>query len=163
MKTVPDALETLAPRSIRASLQVGIAALGAIVILGSLVWFAAIFVTMPQSDSGFAEGLAIVVGGLYVVAGFVILSVGLLIPQHGTGGIRFSRGQRTRLAYGAAAPVVSVLLVPIGAAVAPPLTEPVTSVLVAVLGGLLLSGPLATLSVVVGTVKECCNSCERDE
>ncbi|TYT61249.1 hypothetical protein [Natrialba swarupiae] len=162
MKTVSDALETLAPRSVRASLQFGIAALGAIVILGSLVWFAAIFVTMPKSDSGFAEGLAIGVGGLYVVAGFVVLSVGLLIPQHGTGGIRFSRGQRTRLAYGAIAPIVSVLLVPIGATVAPPLTAPVTSVLVAVLGGLLLSGPLATLSVVGGKARECGKSWKHD-
>lgn len=154
MKTVFDSLGKIAPRSTRASLQLGIAALGTIVILGSLARFTTIFVAMPQSDSGFAEGLAIVVFGVYVLAGFVVLAVGLLIPQRGNDGIRFSPRQRKLLAYGAIVPVVSVLLIPIGATVAPPIMEPVNSVLVAVLVGLILSGPLATLSVVIVKLKE---------
>ena len=109
---------------------------------------------MPQSDSGFAEGLAIVVFGLYVLAGFVVLAVGLLIPQCGNEGIRFSPRQRKLLVYGAIAPVVSVLLILIGATIAPPLAESVNFVLVAVLVGLILSGPLATLSVVIVKLKE---------
>ncbi|MFP9193128.1 hypothetical protein ACLI4Q_15930 [Natrialbaceae archaeon A-CW1-1] len=109
---------------------------------------------MPQSDSGFAEGLAIVVFGLYVLAGFVVLAIGLLIPQRGNDGIRISPRQRKLLAYGAIAPVMSVLLIPLGAIVAPPLTEPVNSVLVTVIVGLILSGSLATLSVVIVKLKE---------
>ena len=154
MKTVFDSLGKIAPRSIRASLQLGIAAIGTIVILGSLARFATIFFAMPQSDSGFAEGLAIVVFGLYVLAGFVVLAVGLLIPQRGNDGIRFSPRQRKLLAYGAIAPVVSFLFIPIGATIAPPLAEPVNFALVAVLVGLILSGPLATLSVMIVKLKE---------
>ncbi|RQG92285.1 hypothetical protein EA473_17445 [Natrarchaeobius chitinivorans] len=153
MKSVVNSLGKIAPRSIRASLQLGIAAVGTIVILGSVAWFATIFFAMPQSDSGFAEGLAIVVFGLYVLAGFVVLAVGLLIPQRGNDGIRFAPRQRKLLAYGAIAPVVSVLLIPIGATIAPPFAEEVNFVLVAVLVGLILSGPLATLSVVIGKLK----------
>lgn len=154
MTTVLSSFGKIAPRSTRATLQLGITALGTIVILGSFVAFAAIFVAMPQSDSGFAEGLAIVVFGLYVLVGFVVVAVGLLVPQRDDDGIRFSPGHRKLLAYGAIAPVVSVLLVPVGARVAPPLSGPVNSVLVAVLGGLLLSGPLATLSVVIAKLNE---------
>ena len=154
MVAVGDSLGTIAPRSTRAALQLGIAALGTIVILGSLVWFAATVVAMPRSESGFAEGLGIVVFGLYVLAGFVVLAIGLSIPQRGTDGIQFSRRQRRLLAYGAIAPIVGVLLVPIGATVVPPLPDPVESMLVAVLAGVILSGPLATVAAVISKLIE---------
>lgn len=148
MNTLSRSLAQLTPRSLRASLQLGIATLGAIVILGTLVWLAAFFAFTPRSESGFAEGLAVVVFGLYALAGFVVLAVGLLIPQRDDDGIHFSARQRKLLAYGAVAPVVSVLAVPVGSAIAPPLTQPVISILVAGLVVLILSGPFATLIAV---------------
>lgn len=139
-------------RSVRAYLQFGVATLGAVVILWGLYGFTTVL-SMPRSESGFAEGLAILFYGLYVLCGFVVLSAGLLIPQHDRGGIRFSARQRWLLAYGVVAPIVSVLAVPIGATLLPPLTEPVSSVLVAVVAGLALSGPLATLAVLGSTLR----------
>lgn len=148
MSTTSDSLMKGLPRSVRASLQIGLAVLGTLLVLGSLVWFALVFTAMSPSESGFAEGLAIVVFGLYVLVGFVVLAAGLWIPQREDDGIQFSPRQRTLLAYGAVAPVVSVLGIPIGATIAPPLTEPVLSILVAGLVALVLSGPLATLLAV---------------
>ena len=141
-------------RSTRAYLQLGVAGLGTLLILGSLVVFAAVFAVMARSESGFAEGLAILVFGLYVLVGFVVLASGLLIPQRDDSGIRFSSRQRTLLAYGAVAPIVAVLAVPIGASLAPPLSAPVISGLVVGLVGFLLSGPLATLYVVGSTLRD---------
>lgn len=154
MDTTSTSLGNIVPRSGRAALQLGIAVLGAVVILGSLVSVAITFAAMSPSDSGFAEGLAIMVFGLYVLAGFVILAIGLRIPQREGEGIQFSRRQRTLLAYGAVAPVVSVLLIPIGAAIAPPLAEPLVSVVVAALAGLILSGPIATLAALGLKIKK---------
>lgn len=131
-------------RSVRAYVQFGIATLGTVVILWGLYGFTTIL-SMPRSESGFAEGLAILFYGVYVLGGFVVLSTGLLIPQHDDSGIQFSTRQRQLLAYGVFAPIVSGLAVPIGATLLLPRTEPVVSVLVAVLAVLLVSGPLATL------------------
>ena len=133
----------------RAYLQLGVAALGTLVLLRGLLGFAIVFPAMPRSESGFAEGLAIIFYGAYVLAGFVLLAAGLLIPQHGdNGGIQFSAGQRKLLAYGVVAPIVGVIAIPVVATFVPPLSGPVTSALVAVLIGLLASGPLATLLAV---------------
>ncbi|WP_331234017.1 hypothetical protein [Natronorarus salvus] len=148
MNTTSGSLMKSLPRSGRASLQIGLAVLGTLLILGSLVWFALVFTAMSPSESGFAEGLAIVVFGLYVLVGFVVLAAGLWIPQRDDDGIQFSPRQRRLLAYGAVAPVASVVVVPIGATISPPLTEPVLSILVACLVALVLSGPLATLLAV---------------
>ena len=141
-------------RSTRAYLQLGLAGLGTLLILVSLVVFAAVFAVMTRSESGFAEGLAILVFGLYVLIGFVVLASGLLIPQRDDSGIRFSSRQRTLLAYGAAAPIVAVLAVPIGATLAPALPGPVHSALVAGLVVLLVSGPCATLVAIGSTLRE---------
>lgn len=134
-------------QSTRAIFQIGLAGLGSIIILGSLGLFMIMFAGMPASESGFAEGLAIIIFGVYVLAGFVILAIGLLIPQL-DGGIQFSARQRKLLLYGAVAPIVSVLLVPVGATLAPPLSDPVQTAAVTVLIGAILSGPLATLTAI---------------
>ena len=137
-------------RSVRAYLQLGVATLGTIVILWGLYGFTTI-PSIPRSESGFAEGLAILFYGVYVLGGFVVLSAGLLIPQRDGSGIQFSAQQRKLLAYGVVAPIVSVLAIPIGAALLPPLAEPVISVLVVVVSVVVVSGPLATL-VALGLV-----------
>ncbi|SEG71594.1 hypothetical protein [Halobellus limi] len=135
----------LSTRSFRAYLQLGLAVLGMVVIIWG-VFGLATSVSLPRSDSGFAEGLGIIFYGVYVLGGFVVLAAGLLVPQRDDSGIRFSAHQRKLLAYGVVAPIVSVLVIPIGATVSPPLTEPVIDVLVAVLAALILSGPLATMT-----------------
>lgn len=144
---------TIVPRSGRAALQLGLATIGTALIFGSLIRFVIVFTAMPPTESGFAEGLAIMLFGLYVLAGFVLLAVGLWIPQRENDGIRFSPPQRSLLAYGVVAPIVSVLAVPIGTAIAPPLSDPVNTVLVAVLAGVILSGPLATVVVVAMKIR----------
>jgi hypothetical protein len=148
MKTILRGQQKIVPRSKRAGLQLGLAALGIVVILGSFVRFATVFTAMPPSDSGFAEGLAIMLFGLYMLAGFVVLAAGLWIPQREDDGIQFSPRQRTLLAYGAVTPVVSILAIPIGITIAPPLSTPVNTALVALLVGMIISGPLATAVVV---------------
>ena len=153
MDATSSSLGNIVPRSGRAVLQLGIAVLGTVVILGSLVSFAITFVAMSPSNSGFAGGLAIMVFGLYVLIGFIMLAIGLWIPQREGEGIQFSSQQRTLLAYGAVAPIVSVLLIPTGARIAPTLTEPLISVVVAVLAGLVLSGPIATLAAIGSKIK----------
>ena len=148
MNATCNGFTELVPRSGRAVLQFGLAALGTVVIFGSLLVGASVFAAVALTGDGFTGGLAIMVFGLYVLVGFVVLAAGLWVPQRADEGIQFSRRQRRLLAYGAVAPIAGVLAVPIGASVAPPLPGPVQSVAVAVLVGLLLSGPLATLLAV---------------
>lgn len=152
--TVRGSLVTATPRTRRGILQLGLATLGVLVILGSLVAFAITLSAMTLSESGFAEGLAILVYGVYVLVGFVVLAVGLLIPQNDGDGIQFSPRQRKLLGYGAVAPVASVLAIPIGATVVPPLAGSVHSLLVSGLVGLFLSGPLATMLAVWSKLRE---------
>jgi hypothetical protein len=129
----------------RAYLQFGLAALGIIVIVWGLYGLTTAS-SMPGSDSGFAEGLAIVFYGAYVLSGFVVLGTGLLVPQRGDRGIHFSARLRRLLTYGVIAPVAGVLVILIAGTISLPLTEPVLTVLVAVLAALVLSGPVATLA-----------------
>ena len=142
----------MAAQSVRGILQLGVAALGGLIILGSLGLFALVFVAMGRSEDGFAEGLAILVFGGYMVVGFVVLSAGLLLQPRG-GGIQFSRRQRRLLIYGAIAPVISVILIPAGAVLVPPLSPIVHTVLVAGLAGLILSGPVATIVAIVFNIR----------
>lgn len=114
-------------------------------MIGSFFMTAITLVIMTPSESGFAEGLIFIVYGLYALAGFVVLAVGLLIPQGDGQGIHFTRMQRGLLGYGIIAPLVSVLSIPIGSTILPPLPGSVTSLLVIGLVGMLLSGPLAIL------------------
>lgn len=132
-------------RSLPAYVQIGTAALGTLVLLWGLYGLIFVFGTMPQSESGFAEGLALIIFGLSTLAGFVILSAGLLIPQGDASGIQFTPRQRKLLGYGVIAPIVSVVLVPVWIQLGSPLPEPVEMVGVAVLLVLLVSGPIATL------------------
>ena len=148
MNATSSGFTELAPRSLRAALQFGLAVLGAVVALGSLVVGTVVLAVVTLSGDAFAGGLVILVFGVYALAGFLVLAVGLWIPQREREGIRFSPRQRRLLAYGAVAPIAGVLAVPIGATVLPPLPGTVYSVLVAGLVGLLLSGPVATLFVV---------------
>ena len=145
MNRLNTALIHIVPRSPRGVVQVTLVALGTIVILGSLAMAGLLFITMPSSESGFAEGLAILVFGLYTLVGFIILAAGLLIPQRSDDGIHFTRTQRTLLAYGMLVPIVSVLAIPIGTTLLPPLSSGLTSLLVYGLAVLIMSGPLAIL------------------
>lgn len=133
-----------AARSARAYLQLGVASLGVVIILWALYGVVR-FLFVPRSDSGFVEGLAILFFGVYALGGFIVLAVGLLIPQHDESGITVSPRQRKLLAYGVIAPIVSAIVVPIGATILPPLPDPVLSVLVVGVAVLVLSGPLAVL------------------
>lgn len=121
-----------------------VAGLGALVVVLSIAGLALVLAA-SRSESGFAEGLAILVFGVHALGGFVVLAVGLLVPQSDESGLRFSARQRLLLAYGAAAPVVAVLSVPIGARLLPPLAPDVHSLLVAGLVVLVLSGPAAVV------------------
>ena len=132
-------------RSARSAAQATIAALGALIILGSTLVFGLIFAVMSRSESGFAEGLALIVGGFWILVGFIVLSVGLWIPQREGEGIRLSRIQRTCFLYGVLAPVIAILSIPIGARLLPPLEADAISILVTGLALLIISGPLATV------------------
>lgn len=145
METFGIRVKQVVPRTGREAVQLVGAVLGVLAIGWSLVWIAFVIGTMPQSESGFAEGLAIILGGLYFLAGFVLLAVGLVIPQREGEGIRFSSQQRRLLKIGVLAPIAGVLAIPIGATLVPPVPWLVHSVLVAGLVGLLISGPIATI------------------
>ena len=133
------------PQSSRGLIQLALAALGVVVIVGSLAIAMLTLASMASSESGFAEGLVFIVFGFYALVGFVILGVGLLIPQQYDDGMHFTHRERWLLAYGVIAPIGSVLAIPIGATILPPLPGTVTSALVLGLVGLILSGPLAIL------------------
>lgn len=137
----------------RSYLQIGVAALGTGVTFGAVGWLAAFLASAPASESGFAEGLAIVVFGSYALLGFVLLAAGLAIPQREGSGIHFSTRQRRLLAYGAVAPTVGVLAALVGAAIAPPLPGPIVTAVLALLGAVVLGGPLATLFVVCSKLR----------
>ena len=137
--------DDIVPDSPRGLVQLFVAIIGLLVILGSILMATITLAVMSPGESGFAGGLVIIVYGLYTLVGFVILAVGLLIPQRANDGIYFTRTQRRLLAYGVISPIVSVLAIPIGATLLPPLTSSVTSLLVMGLGALILSGPLAIL------------------
>jgi len=137
----------------RSYLQIGVAALGTAVTLGAVGWLAVFLASAPASESGFVEGLAIVIFGSYALLGFVLLAAGLAVPQREGSGIHFSTRQRRLLAYGATAPTVGVLAVLAGAAISPPLAGPIVTALLALLGAVVLSGPLATLFVVCSKLR----------
>ena len=139
--------------SLPAVLQLGLSLLGTVAMLWGVFGLLVVLPSMPRSESGFAEGLAFILYGLYFLGGFVILALGLLIPQrHGTG-IHFSRRQRRLLSYGVLAPVAGVVAIPLVIQLAPAALEPVQP---AVLVGLMLfalTGPLATLVVLASKLR----------
>lgn len=135
--------------SVRPYLQIGVVVFGALVALWGFAGLLFVFPTMPQSESGFAEGLALIIFGLYFLGGFVILSLGLLIPQTETSGIQFTTRQRKLLGYGATAPIVGILAVPVVVQLVAPYFEPIQSVLFVGVLGFIFTGPLATVIVIV--------------
>lgn len=137
------------PATLRSLLQMGIAAVGTLLILWGVFGLALVFPFMSQSESGFAEGLALILFGLSFLGGFVTLSVGLLIPQTGTGGAQFTSRQRKLFAYGVVAPVAGILTIPVVIQLAPAFAEPVRPILVGMLVAFALTGPLATLYAIV--------------
>lgn len=147
MTTVRHRLTSIRPETGRAAAQLVGATLGAMIIGGSAIWFLFIFATMSRGESGFAEGLVLLLGGLYVLFGFVVLAGALAIPQRQGEGIHFTRRQRAGLIYGTIAPIASVLAIPVGATLLPPLPAPVHTALVAVVIVFVLSGPIVTLLV----------------
>lgn len=129
-------------------LQVGVAALGTVVLLWGVYGLVFVFGTMPRSESGFAEGLALIIYGLYTLAGFTVLSGGLLIPQREGSGIQFSPRQRRLLGYAVIAPVASLIAIPVWAQLGSALGDIGELVLGVGILVLLASGPLATLLAV---------------
>lgn len=95
-------------RSVLGSLQLPVAAGGALVLAGALYAMATVPVAPAQSD-GFVQGLAVLFLGALAYGGFVVLALGLAIPPMGGYGIRFSRAQR--ILFGAAAGLVLAGLV----------------------------------------------------
>lgn len=151
METVESAED--GPRGstpIRAVLQVGVAGLGALILLWGLFGLVFVFGTMPRSESGFAEGLALILFGLFFLAGFVVLSLGLLVPQREDSGLQFNGRQRRLLGYGVVAPIVGLVAVPLTIQLAPASLDSIQMIVVGTLVGFALTGPLATL-VVVGS------------
>ena len=139
--------------SVRPYLQIGIAVFGTLVALWGVAGLLFVFPTMPQSESGFAEGLALIIFGLYFVGGFVILSLGLLIPQTETSGIQFTARQRKLLGSGATAPIVGILAIPVVVQLVAPYFEPIQSVLFVGVLGFILTGPLATVIVIATKIR----------
>lgn len=133
---------------IRSILQFALAAVGGALALVGVVGMVVAPLLIPNG-SGFAGGLAILFFGVHALAGFVLLAAGLLIPQSGDAGFRFSSNQRRLLGYGVVAPIASVLVVLVGTQIVPPLSEPMLTIAVGLLAVLLLSGPIATLSAIV--------------
>ena len=140
-------------RSVSAAFQLGLTVAGTLMIFWGLFGLAVVFPSMSQSESGFAEGLALILFGLAFVGGFVVLSAGLLIPQQATAGIQFTRRQRKLLAYGAVVPVVGVIATPAVLQLAPSLVEPAQPILVVALVVVVLSGPFATLLALVSKLR----------
>lgn len=139
--------------SIPAVLQLGLALLGTLVLLWGLFGLVVVLPSMPRSESGFAEGVAFILYGLYFLGGSVILALGLLIPQRDDSGVQFTRRQRRVLFYGVLAPVAGVVAIPLAIQFAPAALE---SVQPALLLGLLLfalTGPLATLVVLASKLR----------
>lgn len=127
------------PRQI---LQIVLAAVGGAIAALGLVGI----VTVPfLLEDGFAGGLAILFFSVHALGGFVLLSVGLLVPQPTNAGIHFTVGQRKLLTWGTVGPLLSVLGYLIGINVLPPLSGLVHTVIIGLFVVVLLSGPLATL------------------
>lgn len=133
-------------RSTRAVVQLLLITAGSILIITGLLGLAYMLVI---SDLGtFVGGLAILYFSPYVFAGFVLLSLGLILPQKAEEGIHVNRFQRKLLIWGIIAPVIGFLSIPVGSIVLPPLPPVVLAVLIGGIFGILVSGPLATLTVV---------------
>lgn len=139
--------------SLRAALQLGLSLLGMLVLLWGVFGLLVVLPSMPRSESGFAEGLAFILYGLYFLGGSVILGLGLLIPQRGGTGIPFSRRQRRLLSYGVLAPVAGLVAIPIVIQLAPAALEPVQPALLLGLLLFALTGPLATLVVLASKLR----------
>lgn len=130
---------------LRPILQVALAAVGGAIAALGLVGM----VTVPfLVGDGFAGGLAILYYGVHALVGFVLLSVGLLVPQPANAGIHFTAGQRTLLVWGAVGPLLSVLGYLIGVNALPPLSGLVHTATIGLFVVVLLSGPLTTLLVI---------------
>lgn len=140
-------------RSLSAFLQLGVAILGALVALWGVYGLVVVLPGMPTSESGFAEGLALILYGLYFFVGFVVLALGLLIPEPGRGGIEFSHRQRRYLAYGILAPVAGLAAIPVLAQLGPAILEPFEAGFIVGFILFALTGPLATLYVIATKVR----------
>ena len=148
MNALREWLDIFRPKSGRAAFQLVVAALGGAGIVVGIGWILLVVVAFPRTESGFTGGLALLVGGVHLFAGFAVLSAGLSIPQRTGEGVQFSRRQRLALVYGAVAPVGAILAIPIGSSVLPPVSGATQTALVGLLAIVLLSGPVVTLTVI---------------
>lgn len=127
---------------VRQILQIALAAVGGAVAALGLGGMA----TVPfLIEDRFASGLAILFFAVHALGGFVLLSIGLLIPQPRNVGIHFTADQRKLLLWGAIGPILSVLGYLIGINVLPSLSGLAQTATVGLFVVILLSGPVATL------------------
>lgn len=107
-----DASSDSSPSSIRrvlGSLQIPVAAVGALVSLTAAGTFGSLLGRTPPGD-GFIHGGALLVTYALTVGGFALFAVGLAIPPMSGVGIRFRRAQRILFVVAAGAAVASVIL-----------------------------------------------------
>lgn len=131
--------------SLPALVQLGVATLGVVILAWGIYGLVFVFGSMPRSESGFAEGLALIIYGMYMIAGFVLVAAGLLVPQRAESGIQFRPRERTLLRYGVVAPIVGVLLVGIWAQFGSVAGTVGSAVLGLLVLGIVVSGAIATL------------------
>lgn len=137
---------------VRQILQIALGAVGGAIATLGLGGMA----TVPfLTEDGFASGLAILFFAVHAFGGFVLLSVGLLIPQPTNVGIHFTAGQRRLLSWGAIGPTVSVLGYLIGIDVFPNLSGLAQTTTVGLFAMMLLSGPVATLVAIGLKLRSC--------
>lgn len=95
-------------RGIIGSLQLPIAGLGGLLLVGALVSLLTMPPSPPESE-GFVRGLAILVLFVAAWAGFVIIAIGLAIQPRTNTGIRFNQWQRRLFILAAILSVFSLL------------------------------------------------------
>ena len=122
--------------------------IGGVIAIISAGWVAFMLAVMPRSESGFAEGLAVIFGGIGFLIGSVILAFGLWLPQTSGSGIQFTARQRWLLMYGFVVPIAGVIAIPVIAITVPPLPETIGMAGRLAVLGIILSGPAATIGVI---------------
>lgn len=94
----------------------------------------------PAGASGFAEGLAVLFLAVHGIAGFVLFTIGWLIPD---ARVNFATNQRYLLAWGLIAPISGVAAVLLIGPMSLPFGPAIIDGLVTLLTLLFLSGPIA--------------------
>lgn len=95
-------------RAVLGSLQLPIAGLGGLLLVGAVAALLSMPPSPPESE-GFVRGLAMLVLFVVAWAGFVIIAIGLAVPPRTGAGIRFNQWQRRLLILAAILSILSLL------------------------------------------------------